>query len=47
MPAHGLRHTRAAEQTREGTPVNVIRDALGRTSLAIKHLFVRDVAPRP
>src|ERR1700729_1127959 len=33
--AHGLRHTYAAELARERTPINVIRDALGHTSLAV------------
>jgi len=33
--AHGLRHTYDAELAREGTAINVIRDALGHTSLAV------------
>jgi site-specific recombinase XerD len=44
--AHGLRHTHAAELTREGTPINVIRDALGHTSLAVTDRYLRDVAPQ-
>ena len=43
--AHGLRHTYAAELAREGTPINVIRDALGHTSLAVTDRYLRDVAP--
>jgi integrase len=31
--AHGLRHTYAAELARERTPINVIRDALGHSTL--------------
>jgi site-specific recombinase XerD len=43
--AHGLRHTHAAEMAREGTPINVIRDDLGHTSLAVTDRYLRDVAP--
>ncbi|MGH3265933.1 MAG: tyrosine-type recombinase/integrase, partial [Trebonia sp.] len=43
--AHGLRHTYAAELVREGTAINVIRDALGHTSLAVTDRYLRDVAP--
>jgi len=43
--AHGLRHTYAAELAREGTAINVIRDALGHTSLAVTDRYLRDVAP--
>lgn len=43
--AHGLRHTYAAELAREQTPINVIRDALGHTSLAVTDRYLRDVAP--
>jgi len=43
--AHGLRHTYAAELAREGTAINVIRDALGLTSLAVTDRYLRDVAP--
>ncbi len=43
--AHGLRHTYASELAREGTAINVIRDALGHTSLAITDRYLRDVAP--
>ena len=45
MHAHGLRHTYAAELAREHTPINVIRDALGHTSLAVTDRYLRDVAP--
>ena len=44
--AHGLRHTHAAELAREGTPINVIRDDLGHTSLAVTDRYLRDVAPQ-
>jgi site-specific recombinase XerD len=43
--AHGLRHTYAAELAREHTPINVIRDALGHSSLAVTDRYLRDVAP--
>ena len=43
--AHGLRHTHAAELAREGTPINIIRDDLGHTSLAVTDRYLRDVAP--
>ena len=32
------------ELAREGTPINIIRDDLGHTSLAVRYL--RDVAPQ-
>jgi site-specific recombinase XerD len=44
--AHGLRHTHAAELAREGTPINIIRDDLGHTSLAVTDRYLRDVAPQ-
>jgi len=43
--AHGLRHTYASELAREGTAINVIRDALGHTSLAVTDRYLRDVVP--
>ncbi len=43
--AHGLRHTYAAELAREHTPINVIRDALGHTTLSVTDRYLRDVAP--
>jgi len=43
--AHGLRHTYAAELAREKTPINVIRDALGHTTLSVTDRYLRDVAP--
>ncbi len=43
--AHGLRHTYASELAREGTAINVIRDVLGHTSLAVTDRYLRDVAP--
>lgn len=42
---HGLRHAYAAGLAREGTPMNVIRDALGHSSLAVTDRYLRDVAP--
>jgi len=42
---HGLRHTHAAELVREGTPINVIRDQLGHSSLAVTDRYLRNVAP--
>ena len=42
---HGLRHNYAAELAREGTPMNVLRDALGHGSLATTDRYLRDVAP--
>jgi integrase/recombinase XerD len=42
---HGLRHAYAAGLAREGTPMNVIRDALGHTSLAVTDRYLRGVAP--
>jgi len=44
--AHGLRHTYAAELAREGAAINVIRDALGHTSLAVTDRYLRDIAPQ-
>ncbi len=38
--AHGLRHTHAAELAREGTPINIIRDDLGHTSLAVTDRYL-------
>ena len=45
MHAHGLRHTYAAELARERTPINVIRDALGHTTLSVTGRYLRDVGP--
>lgn len=45
MHAHGLRHAYAAGLARERTAMNVIRDALGHTSLAVTDRYLRDVAP--
>ena len=42
---HALRHTYSAELAREGTPMNVLRDALGHSSLAVTDRYLRDVAP--
>jgi len=43
--AHGLRHTYASELARERAPINVIRDALGHSTLAVTDRYLRDVAP--
>ena len=43
--AHGLRHTHAAELAREDTAINIIRDALGHSTLAVTDRYLRDVAP--
>jgi site-specific recombinase XerD len=42
---HGLRHTHAAELVAEGVPMNVIRDQLGHSSLAVTDRYLRNVAP--
>ena len=42
---HGLRHTYAAQLCAEGTPVNVIQDALGHWSLATTNTYLRHIAP--
>jgi site-specific recombinase XerD len=42
---HALRHAFAAGLAREGVPMNVIRDALGHSSLAVTDRYLRDVAP--
>lgn len=43
---HALRHTRAKELAEAGTPMNVIRDALGHSTLATTDAYLRDVAPQ-
>ncbi len=43
--AHGLRHTYASELAREHTPIDVIRAALGHSTLAVTDRYLRDVAP--
>ena len=42
---HGLRHAYAAGLARERVEINVIRDALGHSSLAVTDRYLRDVAP--
>ena len=42
---HGLRHTRAAELMRDGTPANVIQAALGHSSLATTDRYLRHLEP--
>ena len=43
--AHGLRHTYAAELARDRTPINIMRDALGHSTLQVTDRYLRDVAP--
>jgi site-specific recombinase XerD len=43
---HGLRHTHAAELVAEGVPMDIIRDQLGHTSLAVTDRYLHHVAPR-
>lgn len=45
MHPHGLRHAYAAGLARENVPINVIRDALGHSSLMVTDRYLRDVAP--
>lgn len=45
MHPHGLRHAYAAGLAREGTPMNIIRDALGHSSLAVTDRYLQNVAP--
>jgi site-specific recombinase XerD len=42
---HAFRHSYTAGLAREGAPMNVIRDALGHTSLATTDRYLRAVAP--
>jgi integrase/recombinase XerC len=42
---HAMRHSYAAGLAREGTAINVIRDALGHSSLATTDRYLRGVAP--
>ena len=42
---HAMRHSYAAGLAREGVPMNIIRDALGHTSLATTDRYLRAVAP--
>jgi site-specific recombinase XerD len=44
--AHGLRHTHAAELAREGTPINVVQQQLGHSSLATTDTYLRHIAPQ-
>ncbi len=43
--AHGLRHTADAELAREGTPINVIGDALGHSTPAVTDRYLLAVGP--
>jgi len=42
---HGLRHSHAAELANEGTPLHVIQQQLGHSSLATTDRYVRHLAP--
>jgi site-specific recombinase XerD len=42
---HGLRHAYAAGLAREGVSMDVIRDALGHSSLAVTDRYLQAVAP--
>ena len=42
---HGLRHTYASEQAREGVPVNEIQANLGHASLAVTGAYLAHIAP--
>jgi site-specific recombinase XerD len=44
--AHGLRHTYAGELVREGVPINIIRDALGHSSIAVTDHYLRGINPQ-
>lgn len=41
---HGLRHTFAANMSRAGAPIEVIRDALGHSTLAVTDHYLRVVS---
>jgi site-specific recombinase XerD len=43
--AHGLRHAYASELVREHVPMDIIRDALGHSSLAVTDHYVRGLNP--
>jgi integrase len=42
---HILRHTRAAELAAEGIPMNVIKDSLGHSNLAVTSDYLSHIAP--
>jgi site-specific recombinase XerD len=42
---HALRHSYAAGRVAAGTPVNVVQQALGHTSLATTDAYLRHIAP--
>jgi site-specific recombinase XerD len=44
--AHGLRHTHAFELANEATPLHVIQQQLGHSSLATTDRYIRHLAPR-
>ena len=43
---HGLRHSHAAELANEGTPLHVIQQQLGHSSLATTDRYIRHLAPQ-
>jgi integrase len=43
---HGLRRTYAGELVREGVPIDIIRDALGHSSIAVTNVYLRRVNPQ-
>jgi integrase/recombinase XerD len=45
MHPHGLRHAFAHRLAKEGVSMDVIRDALGHSSLAVTDRYLREVAP--
>ena len=44
--AHGLRHTHAFELANENTPLHVIQQQLGHSSLTTTDRYIRHLAPR-
>jgi hypothetical protein len=43
---HGLRHTHAYELANEGTPLHVIQQQLGHSSLATTDRYIRHLNPQ-
>ena len=43
---HGLRHSHASELANEGTPLHVIQQQLGHSSLATTDRYIRHLAPQ-
>lgn len=42
---HALRHTFASDLCREGTPLTVIRDALGHSNISTTHMYLLAISP--